>query len=299
MTLIHIVYYHSHYTHTRFITPSHQVSCGEAFSVALSDTGCLYTTGSSEYGQLGNGETGEYFIAANKMGFANCNIFTKRTVFCHVPGESHAAGISSGNDHKVVPMQETIKIGYIACGKHHTVAIEAPSDENIPPRVWTWGCGNYGCLGHGVQQDEYHPRLVVTLSSGRLWATNPPVSAAAGSSCSMVLTERGHVYYWGRHRSVGEAMMRPTLLEALANNGHVVTHMAAGSSTVVCSTANAVTVSWGMGTCGWCRRFLLWLYYALVIASCTNLLFAFVQVHMESWDTAKRNLRPSRISLRN
>lgn len=225
--------------------------------MALSEDGHVYTTGSSEFGQLGNGDTGEYIVAAGKTGFANCNIFTKRHVFCHVPGEKMQAGGGNNNDTKVIPMQENIRIGYIACGKHHTVAIEAPSQGSgdggdiPPPRVWTWGCGHYGCLGHGVQQDEYHPRLVATLSSGGpLWQSNPPVSAAAGSSCTMILTKRGHVYYCGRHRSVGEAVMRPTLLEALANNGHVVTHIAAGSATVVCSTANAVTVSWGMGPHG-------------------------------------------------
>jgi len=270
-----------------------QVSCGEAFSVALSEDGHLYTTGSSEFGQLGNGDTGEYIVAAGKIGFANCNIFTRRNVFCHVPGETHAS-MSSGNDAKVVPMNEPIRIGYIACGKHHSVAIEAPS--NVAPRVWTWGCGNYGCLGHGVQQDEYHPRLVATLSAGPLWTTNPPVSAAAGSSCSMILTERGHVYYCGRHRSVGEAAMRPTLLEALANNGHIVTNMAAGSATVVCSTANAVTVSWGMGTyleklCSCCQCNFLQMSHFFALP--------YSQAHMESWDMVKRSRRPSQISFLN
>jgi alpha-tubulin suppressor-like RCC1 family protein len=241
-----------------------QVSCGEDFSVALCNDGHVYSTGSSEFGQLGNGDPGEYIVTAGKSGFANCNVFTKRDVYCHVPGEMHMAGMmmGGGNDSSskvVVPMQEHVRIGYIACGKHHTVAIEATcttnsSDEAIlpppPPRVFTWGCGNYGCLGHGVQQDEYHPRLVATLSSGPLWTSNPPVRAAAGSSCTMILTERGHVYYCGRHRSVAEAVMRPTLLDALANNNHVVTHIAAGNATVVCSTANGATVSWGMGPHG-------------------------------------------------
>jgi len=241
-----------------------QVSCGDDFSVALCNDGHIYSTGSSEFGQLGNGDPGEYIVTAGKSGFANCNVFTKRDVFCHVPGEGMhmAAGMSGGNDSTkvVVPMQEHVRIGYIACGKHHTVAIEATcttnsSDEEAappppPPRVFTWGCGNYGCLGHGVQQDEYHPRLVTTLSSGPLWTSNPPVRAAAGSSCTMILTERGHVYYCGRHRSVAEAVMRPTLLDALANNNHVVTHIAAGNATVVCSTANGATVSWGMGPHG-------------------------------------------------
>jgi hypothetical protein len=44
-----------------------KIACGEDFSVALDDQGIMYTTGSSEFGQLGNGETGEYFVAANKV----------------------------------------------------------------------------------------------------------------------------------------------------------------------------------------------------------------------------------------
>mmetsp|Transcript_1884 Transcript_1884/g.2631 ORF Transcript_1884/g.2631 Transcript_1884/m.2631 type:complete len:617 (+) Transcript_1884:521-2371(+) len=231
-----------------------QVSCGEQFSVALSSDGHLYTTGSSEFGQLGNGETGEYFVTASKLAFANCNLFTRRSVFCHSPGEKNYGG---ANDAKVVPLVgEDIALQHVACGKNHTVAIEAScqsttDDENpTPPRVFTWGCGDYGCLGHGKQADEYYPRLLGFLSTGHLWDSNNAVSSAAGAHCSMVLTERGHVYYWGKHRSVGEATMRPSLLEELANNGHIVTHVDGGAQTVVCSTANAVTVSWGQGPHG-------------------------------------------------
>ena len=46
-----------------------KISCGEDFSIALDDQGIMYTTGSSEFGQLGNGETGEYFVTANKVRF--------------------------------------------------------------------------------------------------------------------------------------------------------------------------------------------------------------------------------------
>ena len=34
---------------------------------------------SSQYGQLGNGETGEYFITANKLAFSNCAVWTRRS----------------------------------------------------------------------------------------------------------------------------------------------------------------------------------------------------------------------------
>jgi alpha-tubulin suppressor-like RCC1 family protein len=223
-----------------------QISCGEAFSVALDEDGYIYTTGSSEFGQLGNGETGEYFISANKLAFSNSNTFTKQSVFVHAPGEKLYT--ASNKDVKIVPLEEDIRIGNIACGKHHCIAIEAPS--NSPPRVFSWGCGNYGCLGHGVQSDEYRPRLIGTLNAGNIWKSNPPIFATAGSSCSMILTKSGHVYYWGKHRSVGEAVMRPQLLAELANNGHVASYVAAGAQTVVISTQNAVTVAWGQGPHG-------------------------------------------------
>jgi alpha-tubulin suppressor-like RCC1 family protein len=76
------------------------------------------------------------------------------------------------------------------------------------------------------------------------------MQVAAGQHCSLLQTVNGHVYYWGKHRSVGEATMRPTLVDALANNQHVVTHAAAGGQTVVCCTANAQVVAWGQGPYG-------------------------------------------------
>jgi alpha-tubulin suppressor-like RCC1 family protein len=221
-----------------------QISCGEDFSVALDSEGYLYSTGSSEYGQLGNGETGEYFIAANKLGFANCNVFTKRSVFCHTPGEN--AHSSNAKD-KVVPLAEDVRIQSIACGKHHVVAVEAPSDQK--PRVFSWGSGDYGCLGHGVQADEYFPRMIGGFINTPL-GNNKDVVVTAGAHCSLIRTSNGHVYYWGKHRPVGEAVMRPQLVDVLANNQHDVRHFAAGAQTVVCSTSLGQTVAWGQGPHG-------------------------------------------------
>ena len=225
-----------------------QVSCGEVLSVFISDQGDLYTTGSSEFGQLGNGDTGEYIQTAGKSSFANCNIFTLRSTFCHVPGEK-LHGSAASSDKAVQMPGEEIKLAHVACGKAHVIAVECQS-KNHAPRVFSWGCGNYGSLGHGAQKDEHFPRLVGNLSVGNLLKSNPPIKAIAGATCSMVLTQQGHVHYWGKHRSVGEAMMRPTLLAELANNGHVVTQVAAGAQTVVCSTKNAATVAWGQGPHG-------------------------------------------------
>jgi alpha-tubulin suppressor-like RCC1 family protein len=203
----------------------------------------MYTTGSSEFGQLGNGETGEHFITASKIGFTNCSQFTRQSTFCHAPNEVLHSNSGSA---KVVPLAEDIRIQDIACGKHHCVALEANNDQS--PRVFTWGCGNYGVLGHGVQSDEFFPRQVGALQS--LPSGSGEMSVGAGGHCSLLKTSNGHVYYWGKHRSVGEATMRPTVVDALANNQHIVSHCAAGAATVVCTTQNAVTVSWGQGPHG-------------------------------------------------
>lgn len=213
----------------------------------------MYTTGSSQFGQLGNGETGEYFVTASKLDYANCNIFTLQNRFMERDPAQEFSGSSSATD-KLVPIQEDIRIQHIACGKHHTLAVEADyeeEDEDDPPRprVFSWGCGDYGVLGHGVQADEYRPREIAVLGTS-VWLPPGPLEVSAGAHCSLLKTSNGHVYYWGKHRSVGEAVMRPQLVEALANNRHVVIHADGGGQTVICCTDNAITVAWGQGPHG-------------------------------------------------
>jgi alpha-tubulin suppressor-like RCC1 family protein len=197
-------------------------------------------------------------VSAGKLGYSNCAKFVRRSVF--VQSESDRDGVSrsmmtngamdSKGKVKCVTLEDSgsIRLMDVSCGRNHLVAVEAPSPGHVP-RVFTWGCGDYGCLGHGMQADEYHPRLVGAFR-GPVFANNHPVSAVAGGNCTLVLTRIGHVYYVGRHKSTGEATMRPSLVDALANNGHVATCVGAGSQTIFCSTRGGVTISWGNGSHG-------------------------------------------------
>ena len=207
----------------------------------------MYTTGSSEFGQLGNGATGEHFITANKIGFANCSRFEPRTNFF----TSEEKSFSTGTDDKKVQMMEEIRISYIACGKNHAMAVEAAreGDEDKERRVFSWGCGDYGCLGHGVQADEFYPRQLVFFKN-RMFSKNSPTKVSCGGQCSLILTERGHGYYFGRHKNVGDAAMRPALMDALASNGHIVTSLSSGAQSIICCTKSGVTVTWGSGPYG-------------------------------------------------
>lgn len=217
-----------------------KIACGEDFSVALSDQGVLYTTGSGEFGQLANGETGEHFVTANKLAFANNFGFYEQTVYVENDPDDQSGDLNR----KTVTIQHPIKIQDVCAGKHHALALEAPS-SSTGTRIFSWGCGNYGVLGHGRQKDEYYPRHVASLSRGMTFT-----KLAAGSNCSLALTAQGHVYYWGNHRSNAEAVMKPQLVDALANNQHVVTHIGAGPSNVACTTDLGNTVVWGNGPYG-------------------------------------------------
>jgi len=237
-----------------------QASAGENISALLSSAGHLYTSGSSEFGQVGNGETGEYIIAAGKLGFSNCAKFIRRSVFVQSESDRDgktgnmltSGGMDSSGRVKCVNLEDSssICLANVSCGKNHIVAVEAPTvGRSHVPRVFSWGSGDYGCLGHSIQADEYTPRLVGAFR-GPIFANNHPVSAVAGSNCTVVKTRNGHVYYVGKHKSAGEATMRPTIVDALANNGHVVAAVGAGAQSVFCSTTNGVTVSWGHGEHG-------------------------------------------------
>jgi alpha-tubulin suppressor-like RCC1 family protein len=210
--------------------------CGEGVSALLSSSVHLYTAGPSEFCQLGNGETGERIASAGKLGCSNCAKFVRRSVF--VQSESDRDGVARGmmtsgamdsaRKVKCVTLEDAgrIRLSGVSCGRNHLVAVEAPAPGHVPG-VFSWGCGDYGCLGHGIQADEYTPRLVGAFR-GPVFANNRPVSAVAGDNCTLVLTRNGHAYYVGKRKSTGEATMRPSLVDALANNGHVATCVGAG-----------------------------------------------------------------------
>lgn len=94
-------------------------------------------------------------------------------------------------------------------------------------RVFTWGFGGYGRLGHAEQKDELVPRLVKIFDGPNKGA----VMIQAGSTFSMAVNEWGRLhrsvslgpscftpnlsfvtgglYFWGQNKSTGEATMYP------------------------------------------------------------------------------------------
>jgi alpha-tubulin suppressor-like RCC1 family protein len=176
------------------------------------------------------------------LAFSNGYGFSPQTIFHE---NEDTDGSRNDQFRKTKPIPFEIKIQDVAAGKHHALALEAPSTEGTAPRVFSWGCGNYGVLGHNRQKDEYYPRHVASLSRGMTFT-----KLAAGSNSSLALSTQGHVYYWGQLRSASEAVMKPQLVDALANNQHLVTKIGAGGASVACTTDLGNTVVWGGGPYG-------------------------------------------------
>ena len=108
------------------------VACGADFTLWLTDTGKVLSAGYPQHGVLGHGTDHEHNTSASKIKIA----YEAQPV----PRVIRAFG-----DKKIVR---------IACGVSHSIAVDEDGG------VWTWGCGDYGRLGHNEQKDEFSPRKI-------------------------------------------------------------------------------------------------------------------------------------------
>jgi hypothetical protein len=129
------------------------VAAGNRHSMALSDEGQLWTFGSGALGQLGHGDTDEK-RTPTKVLFSSCS-----------RGGGQAWG---GADAEEVRMVALVVVG-IAAGAVHSLAITvgvggSGNDSSSPTRgagrLWSWGEGSDGQLGHGDQEAELRPKLI-------------------------------------------------------------------------------------------------------------------------------------------
>lgn len=79
-------------------------------------------------------------------------------------------------------------------------------------RVYSWGFGGFGRLGHAEPKDEMVPRLMKFFESqgrgGR--------SIFCGSTFSLLVNELGLLYLFGQNKKTGEANMYPKPVQDLA-----------------------------------------------------------------------------------
>ena len=206
------------------------ISCGYDFSVVCDSKGYVYTFGHPENGQLGNGSTGEYLKDSGSKGPAvqYAYVTTPKRVDLFVSKDAHGKVKSQINYNEIF-------IRAVAAGKNHVICIEewensesSTSSSSYTPlnRLYSWGFGGYGRLGHNDSKDEYLPREIAFFSHYPPNSTSPAAQnnrqkqireVICGSTFSIAISVSKHFYFWGKMSNSprGESAVYPKMQQEL------------------------------------------------------------------------------------
>ncbi|XP_046669207.1 protein RCC2 homolog [Homalodisca vitripennis] len=199
--------------------PIVKVACGAEFSMILDCKGSLYSFGSPEYGQLGHNTTGEYIQQSGKV---NHSSEKSPKMIMHF--------IEKNKDH-ITPV-EGVDIRDVACGTNHTIALDSRK------RIFSWGFGGYGRLGHADTKDELVPRIVKFFETQGKGIKG----IYCGSSFSICVNEFKVAYLFGQTKKTGEANMYPKPMQDLY--GWNIRSVGCGITATVLAADNSV-ISFG------------------------------------------------------
>lgn len=191
------------------------VSCGPWHSAVVTSMGQLFTFGDGTFGALGHGD--------------HCNTSIPREV-------------------------ETLKglrALKVSCGYWHTAAIvessleNSDSDQSLSGRLFTWGNGNEGQLGHGDEASRLVPCCITVLDGTNF------CQVACGHSITVALTTSGQVYTMGSsdYGQLGipeSAGKLPSCVHAKIENSFI-EEIACGSFHVAVLSSQSEVYTWGKG----------------------------------------------------
>ncbi|PSS28730.1 Ultraviolet-B receptor like [Actinidia chinensis var. chinensis] len=251
------------------------VACGEYHTCAVTFAGDLYTWGDGTHncGLLGHESEVSHWIPKKvrdlhediHVSYIACGPW--HTAFVTSAGQlftfgdgtfgalGHGDHCSTGIPREVGTLRglRTVKV---ACGVWHSAAIvdvmtassSGPSDYSSSGKLFTWGDGDKGRLGHG----DKDPRLVPECVAASVDVSFCQV--ACGHNLTVALTTSGRVYTMGStaYGQLGSPLAdgkTPTCIEAKIADSFV-EEIACGSYHVAVLTSKTEVYTWGRGANG-------------------------------------------------
>ena len=198
------------------------VSTGSGFSMALRSDGSLWTWGSNNHGQLGNGIIRAWDDAVHEPTKIMENIVAISA------GSSHATAIDTDGNlwiwgrnfngalgmgqtparlpNSPEPLLVLENVVSVSAGRHHTLAIR---DDGS---LWAWGMNNESQIGTGSASPSRNTPVEIQIDGNVR-------TVVAGSGHSFAITSDGNLWAWGDnsdrglgHDAVTAILHNPTIV---------------------------------------------------------------------------------------
>jgi alpha-tubulin suppressor-like RCC1 family protein len=182
-----------------------QVTCGYAFGAALATNGTVWTWGTSQAGELGNGALGAGYYPAQVPGLTNITYISAGwghmlarksdgTVWAWGGNANGEVGDGTAIDrHSPVLVLNVSNIVTVSGGDSHSSALAADGT------VWKWGRNDHGELGNGTTNDinmaNPFPANILTDTFGDGFSN--VVLLSARDYHNIAVKADGSVWTWG------------------------------------------------------------------------------------------------------
>ncbi|OMO51171.1 Zinc finger, FYVE-type [Corchorus capsularis] len=249
------------------------VACGEYHTCAVTLSGDLYTWGDGTYnfGLLGHGNQVSHWVPKRVNGplegihvsSISCGpwhtavVTSAGQLFTFGDGTFGVLGHGDRNSVSIPREVESLKglrTVRAACGVWHTAAVvevmvgNSSSSNCSSGKLFTWGDGDKGRLGHGDKEAKLVPTCVAALVEPNF------CQVACGHSLTVALTTSGHVYTMGSpvYGQLGNPQADgkvPTRVEGKLSKSFV-EEISCGAYHVAVLTSRTEVYTWGKGANG-------------------------------------------------
>ncbi|KAG5566324.1 hypothetical protein RHGRI_002056 [Rhododendron griersonianum] len=247
------------------------VACGEYHTCAVTLAGDLYTWGDGHFGILGHGNEVSHWVPKRVNGplegihvssiscgpwhtavvTSSGQLFTFGDGTFGVLGHGDKKSVSKPREVESLRGLRTVRA---ACGVWHTAAVvevmvgNSSSSNCSSGKLFTWGDGDKGRLGHGDKEAKLVPTCVAALVEPNF------CQVACGHSLTAALTTSGHVYTMGSpvYGQLGNPQADgklPTRVEGKLSKSFV-DKIACGAYHVAILTSRTEVYTWGKGANG-------------------------------------------------